>query len=118
MEERKTVATQQRPRAESPQAVNGAGLEQRFEDLVRQWKDAVRASWSVRDMVNHEAYQSIIAMGAPAIPLILREMQQRPDHWFMALHLLTGIDPAAGEETGTGATNAWLRWGRRQGYIE
>jgi hypothetical protein len=69
-------------------------------------------------MVNHEAYQRIIGMGPPAIPLILGEMQQRPDHWFMALHLLTGVDPAVGEETGAGATSAWLRWGRSNGNFE
>jgi hypothetical protein len=69
-------------------------------------------------MVNHQVYQRIIGMGPAAIPLILREMQWRPDHWFMALHLLTGVDPAAGEETRVGATRAWLRWGRSQGYIE
>src|SRR5438128_1562307 len=105
MSQRK-AATQQLLRPDSSQPDNDVDLEPRFQELVRQWKDAIRPSWSVRDMVNQEAYQRIIGMGPLAIPLILREMQRRPDHWFMALHLLTGVDPAAGEETGVGATRA------------
>ena len=35
--------------------------------------------------LNHPAYQKIISIGKPAIPLILREFERQPDHWFMAL---------------------------------
>jgi len=39
---------------------------------------------SVKKQVR-SAYQQIIDMGLAVIPLILRELEQRPNHWFAAL---------------------------------
>src|SRR5438045_2258252 len=104
MAQRKSAAAERPIQPVDSQPEKGADVERRFRELVQQWQHAVRPSWSVHDMITHEAYQRIVALGPPAIPLILREMQRRPDHWFMALHLLTGADPAAGTGTGSGAT--------------
>ena len=32
-------------------------------------------------------------MGPTAIPIILQELDREVDHWFPALHVLTGVDP-------------------------
>jgi hypothetical protein len=42
---------------------------------------------------NHPAYQRIIEMGQPVMPLIFRELEREPDHWFWALQSITGENP-------------------------
>jgi hypothetical protein len=59
-------------------------------------------------------------MGPDAIPLILRELQRRPEHWFWALNAITREDPIDPEYAGNvrKMTQAWLEWGRERGYID
>ena len=52
------------------------------------------------EIADHPAYREIIAMGEPAIGLILAELETRPDHWFEALRALTGEDPVPPEARG------------------
>ncbi len=56
-------------------------------------------------------------MGQPVLPLILQELERRPDHWFWALHAITGEDPARSTDDVDAATDAWLNWGRARGYV-
>ena len=67
----------------------------------------------------HPAYQSIIGMGQDAVPLILDEMSNQPDHWFWALRAITGANPCPPEHVGdvTAMTRDWLSWGRGHHYI-
>ena len=69
-------------------------------------------------LAEHPAYQQIIALGPEIVPLLLRELERSPDHWFRALHALTGADPVPPESRGKlpEMAAAWLRWGREQGY--
>ena len=46
------------------------------------------------------AYQQIIGMGAEALPFIFRELQKEPDHWFWALHAITGENPVSKNAAG------------------
>lgn len=92
-------------------------LERTFSALAEQWRaDTVFLS-SVEKMAMHPAYQRIIGLGPQALPLLLRELQGRPDHWFWALHAISGEDPAPADATFDQAVQAWLEWGRCQGYI-
>jgi hypothetical protein len=84
---------------------------------VEQWRHDTQFLSSVTQMANHPAYQRIIEMGRPAVPLILRELEQRPDHWFWALNAITGEDPVRAGDAFDEAVEAWLRWGKEQGYI-
>lgn len=67
----------------------------------------------------HPSYQQIIGMGSEAVPLILKDLQQQPDHWFWALAHITGEDPVPEEKRGRlgEMAEAWLNWGRRNGHI-
>ena len=69
-------------------------------------------------MCSHPAYQQIVGMGDKAIPLILRELEQAPDHWFWALKAITGVNPVPREERADIKAMAkhWLEWGREEGY--
>ena len=46
------------------------------------------------------AYQAIIALGSPVIPLLLQDLQREPAHWFEALKAITGEDPVAPADWG------------------
>jgi hypothetical protein len=52
------------------------------------------------------------------VPLLLRELEQRPAHWFTALRELTGANPMDPADCGKVRKNAeaWLRWGRAHGF--
>jgi hypothetical protein len=103
-----------------PEAAAGVGAaeERRFFDLVATWKRERGPHSSSARLAEHPAYQQIIGMGPAAIPLLLRELERQPDHWFRALHALTGATLVAPEHQGQLPAMAqdWLRWGREQGY--
>lgn len=92
----------------------------RFLTLKTEWEDNTAYLSSMTKIVIHPAYQQIIGMGQIAIPLILLEMEKKPDHWFWALRSITGEDPVLPEHRGRlrQMTEDWLRWGRKNGYIE
>lgn len=92
-------------------------VEQTFGALVDQWRSDTLFLSSLDKMVMHPAYQRIIGMGPRALPLIVCELQAHPDHWFWALHAISGEDPARPEATFDEAVDAWLSWGRERGYI-
>ncbi len=83
-----------------------------FERLADQWESESAFESMVPQKVLHPAYQRIIGMGQPAIPLVLKRLRDKPAQWFWALTAMTGSDPASGEDTVEGAREAWLRWGR------
>jgi hypothetical protein len=105
-----------------PTAVDGlrtqARIEKDFAELAAEWRRDTRFLSSITEMASHPSYQKIIALGRPAIPLILREIEQRPDHWFWALNAITGEDPVDPEDDFDQAVEAWLRWGCSAGAQE
>jgi hypothetical protein len=93
-------------------------LEERFARLATAWHQAVSHQSSSRIRDNHPAYQEIIRMGLPVVPLLLRDLEVNHRHWFTALVMITGANPVARADAGDIArmTDAWLRWGRENGY--
>lgn len=65
----------------------------------------------------HPAYQRIIGMGKDALPFIFKELNQKRGHWLWALCAITGEDPAESSHKFSEAVNAWLEWGRKNGYL-
>lgn len=94
-------------------------VEATFHQLAEQWKRETAAQSLVSRIVAHPAHQRIIAMGEQAVPLILRDLQKRPHHWFWALSIITHESPIPPEAQGNmrKMADAWLEWGRRKGYI-
>lgn len=88
-----------------------------FQSLVRQWKSRKDHTSSAQNMAMDFAYQRIIGLGPDAVPLILRELEREPDHWFWALTAITGQNPVPERSRGKipEMTKAWLQWGREQG---
>jgi hypothetical protein len=96
-----------------------AAVAERFELLAEQWKAATAVLSSTTAMVAHPAYRAIIALGAPVVPLLLRDLEREPVHWFEALGEITGEDPVPRAHWGhIEAMRAdWLGWGRQRGLI-
>lgn len=90
-----------------------------FEEYARQWEEDTELFSSSFEMFMHPSYQKIIAMGPQAIPLILKRMNEKPDHWFWALEVLTNQDPVPPKAKGDfdEMVEAWLDWGRTYGYL-
>jgi hypothetical protein len=95
----------------------------KFQSLVAQWRAERKttSSWT-DDIVNCPSYHKIMGMGDAAVPLILAELKNEgdePDHWFWALHVITGENPVAEADAGNilKMANAWLIWGSKLEYV-
>lgn len=98
--------------------VDTSGLETSFLQLAEQWRQETGMYSIVSKIVIHPAYQRIIGMGQPVVPLIFRELEREPDHWFWALQAITGENPVLTTQRGnlTKMAEAWLEWGKTNGY--
>jgi hypothetical protein len=92
-------------------------LKARFKRLADTWKKDTRFVSSLRQKVNHPAYQEIIRLKTDAIQLILRDLDDRPTDWLPALNEITGEDPVQDGATFEEAVRAWLQWGRKLKYL-
>jgi hypothetical protein len=90
--------------------------EELFREQSERWKRETAHISSVNKMVTHPSYLRIIGMGREALPLILSELRERPDHWLVALNAITGEDPASEGANFHEAVKAWIRWGESKGY--
>ncbi len=90
-------------------------LREEFVRLMETWKSDMRFISSGHERVAHPAYQSIIALGESVVPLLLKEMTERPDDWSHALSVITGENPVPPEAAGhvREMAKAWREWGRR-----
>jgi hypothetical protein len=95
-----------------------ADIESTFRVLVSAWKSRKSHSSSIEEMSMDLAYQQIIGLGPNAVPLLLRELEREPDHWFWALHAITRHDPVPRASRGkiSEMAKAWIVWGKQQGY--
>jgi hypothetical protein len=82
--------------AASAEGSAGGEIREQFGRLVRRWKAERGPTSSARRMAAHPAYRAIVGLGKPAVPLLLAELERHPDHWFNALHELTGPTATAG----------------------
>jgi hypothetical protein len=95
-------------------------LELTFKSLAQQWREETGMLSSFSKKLEHPAYRKIIDLGEPVLPLILRELQDRPGHWFEALKAITNQTPVppADRSDPKKAREAWLNWGRERGLVQ
>ena len=103
----------------SPKGDSSDTTKSEFQRLAHQWREETGMLSSVSQITMHPAYQRIIGMGERAVPLILQELEERPDHWFRALQAITGENPIPSEAAGNlrHMAEAWLNWGREKGVV-
>jgi hypothetical protein len=95
-------------------------LEQRITRLLARWREETAPLSSSTRRHAHPAYQEIIALGAEALPFLLRDLERTRDgHLSKALAAITGAHPVPAEARGRIAevAEAWLRWAREQGLL-
>lgn len=91
---------------------------QHFEALVATWKTETVFVSSVTKKWSHPAYRSIVAMGKPAIPLILEQIGDGGRLWTQALLSITAENPAEATRSPEEAQQAWLKWGEESGWLD
>ncbi len=91
-------------------------LERTFHANAEKWRKETGMFASIAQRAMHPSYLRIIGLGRQAIPLLLEELRERPDHWFWALRAVAGEDPVVAGSDFDEAVEAWLRWGREHGY--
>lgn len=99
---------------------NGSASGKEFARLATQWKEETRFLSFSHQIAMNFAYQRIIGMGHDVLPLILRELEREPHHWFWALRAITGEDPVPPDSQGKvpEMASAWIRWAEERGVIQ
>lgn len=100
-------------------SAHNPALMKRFTDLAREWHEATMEITAPDVTLAHPACRAIVALGARVIPLILAKLEVDPHFpWMFVLHEMTGAQPVPPESAGnlSAARDAWLSWGRANGY--
>ena len=89
-----------------------------FRRLADQWEEDTVYLSNPRQIAQHPAHQEILGMGISVIPLILKRLKDRKGNWFSTLRTITATDPVPPQDRGnvSAMTEAWLEWGKRNGY--
>src|SRR5947209_2933399 len=103
---------------ETPDMPPRETLEERFRRLAEVWNRETAYLSSMSEASSHPAYQEIIRLGPPVVPLLLRDLQDNHTHWFAALHAITGAQPIAKDLAANipKMVEGWLRWAKKNGY--
>jgi hypothetical protein len=106
--------------ATAGRTLNERRTEDRFAELVAEWRRGTGGLSSPKAIASHPAYQQIIQIGETVLPMIFRELRENGGWWYPALRALTGQNPVPEEAKGRPPLNrdAWLEWGRRNGYLQ
>jgi hypothetical protein len=94
-------------------------LQREFRALADEWIERGKYLSNNVQLALIPAYQQIIGLGRPAVPLILEELRREPRQWFWALEQITRQDPVPAEARGNvrKMADAWVTWGQQQGLI-
>jgi len=98
-------------------AHSGESLQDVVESLAKEWREETGHLSSIERKAMHPAYQRIIALGRPAVPFVLKELDKHGGHWFWALGFMTGENPLKNGDTVEQAAAGWIGWGKRNGYL-
>lgn len=92
-------------------------LSKRLEDLVQVWERDTLHESSTSRLVSHPAFEAIVAMGTPAVPLIVERLRLAPTWLVLALPRITGENPVSEGDAGRLArmVAAWAEWFDRHG---
>lgn len=92
-------------------------IELKLRRLISEWKTENQYVSSVGKISTSRANEQIVRIGSEAVPYILGELEREPDHWFSALHSITGHNPVGDKARGdlNLMAKAWLAWGKREG---
>lgn len=91
-------------------------LLERFESLRTSWHREYGLTSSFTQITRCPSYRKIVQLGDKVLPLIFRDLAQRPepDFWFDALVEITKANPVPDKDRGYSRrmATAWLKWAR------
>jgi len=92
---------------------------ERFRSLARQWRSETQWLSSTTEVAMNPAYQTIIGMGAEALPMILEDLRENSGQWYWALKAISNEDPVVPRDRGSikKMKGAWLQWGETKGLV-
>jgi hypothetical protein len=91
----------------------------KFELLRSQWHKETGLLAFIN--ADHQAYQEIVKLGMPVVPILLEEMRDNPDWWGQALAAITGENPCKFPEMSGRLdliSKAWVDWGAARGLLK
>jgi hypothetical protein len=86
-----------------------------FARLASEWRRETRLSSSQATSWIHPAYQQVIGLGPPVVPLLIEDMEAGNEDWHWALAAITRANPASAAQSLVEATEAWIAWWKRRG---
>jgi hypothetical protein len=89
-----------------------------FRTLAARWRSETGHLSIIQHKVMNRSYLEIIGLGRPALPLLLRELRDRPAFWFLALSSIARENPVRHGATFDEAVKDWLAWGRARDLID
>jgi purine-nucleoside phosphorylase len=96
-------------------------VEERYRKLGAEWQRETRYLSNLGPAERFPSFRGIIGLGWPVVPVILRDLQQKPSHLgHLALAEITGENPIPDESRGkvSEIAAAWIAWGRQRGLID
>jgi hypothetical protein len=91
-----------------------SAIERRFKELADEWKRETGSLSFVRQKIAHRAFLQILVMGESALPMLIKEIQTDPNHWFLALRLIARTNPVRDGSSVEEAVAAWMKWWTEQ----
>jgi hypothetical protein len=106
------------PKPQTPGKSLVETVEERFRRLEATWNAATGYLSDYTAIIEDPAFREIVGLGEAVVPLMLRDLDERPRLWVWALPDITGANPVPPEDGGNIArmSEAWLRWGKANGY--
>jgi len=91
-------------------------LRETFMRLANAWREETWFVSSLKKKISHPDYLKIIGLGPDAIQFLLADQADSGGYWSWALEAITRQDPAPDAKTMHQLRDAWLAWGRSNGY--
>lgn len=90
-------------------------LQSQLEELRERGYEATGMLSNPDARAAHPTHQAVVALGPAVVPLLLRDVERRHNHWFMALTAITKENPIRPEHAGfiPKMVEDWSAWGEQ-----
>ena len=94
-------------------------LKEYFESLKYLWLDETKYSSNIFLTTNHPAHLNIIKLGNQILPLLIEDLQNDNNHWFITLNIISGENPVLPKHTGNvdEMRQDWINWAQINNII-
>lgn len=107
--------------AEHAQSKRESSLEKNFHEWAAEWKRETGHLSVAAKLRNIPPIAASSTLGEPAIPFILDDLREKPNHWFLALSAIANEAPEVAESDKgdmRAISEAWIQLGRDRGYTD